>query len=129
MQPVFSPDGEKLAFLGGRRTTFKYDEASVSLFLTDLFVARADGTEARQLTSTARQLELYPSWDPSGNRLAYTEMAAEPSVIGHFGRGDSIIQMNPDGSCRTAVISSRRFAYFGAAWRPGIGREAGPISC
>ena len=51
------------------------------------------------------------------------------SPAGLFGFGDTIVQINADGSCRAEVLSSPRAAYFGAAWQPGPGREAGPIGC
>ena len=127
-EPVFSPDGESVAFLRGKRTIFKYRESAASVFLTDLFVARADGSEVRRLTKTPSANELFPSWDPSGSRLAYTEMDMR-SGAGLFGFGDTIVQIDADGSCRAEVLSSPRAAYFGAAWQPGPGREAGPISC
>jgi Tol biopolymer transport system component len=129
MEPVFSPDGERVAFLRGHRATFKYPESEVAAFVTDLFVARSDGSEARRLTATPAARELFPSWDPSGARLAYTEAKMRPAAA-LFGFGDVIVQINADGSCRTEVLSGPRVAYFGPAWQPGPGREAGPpLSC
>jgi len=127
-EPVFSPDGERVAFLRGRRTIFQYPESEVSAFVTDLFVARSDGSEARRLTDTPGARELSPSWDPSGARLAYTEAKLRPAAA-LFGFGDTVVQANADGSCRTEVLSAPRAAYFGPAWQPGPGREAAPLSC
>jgi hypothetical protein len=72
--------------------------------------------------------ELFPDWDPSGSRIAYLELSLR-SESGAYWLGDTIAQINPDGECRTEVLSSPRIAYFGPAWQPGPGREAGPISC
>jgi Tol biopolymer transport system component len=128
MEPVFSPDGERVAFLRGHQASFKYRESRVAVFLTDLFVAGSDGSKARRLTKTPTARELFPNWDPSGSRIAYTEMNMRPAA-GIFGFGDAIVQINADGSCRSEILSSPRLAYFGPAWRPGPGREAGPIAC
>jgi len=43
--------------------------------------------------------------------------------------GDSIMEINADGSCRTKVLSVPKVTLFGATWQPGPGREAGPIAC
>ncbi len=127
-EPVFSPDGERVAFLRGHRASFKYRESRVAVFLTDLFVARSDGSKARRLTKTPTATESFPSWDPSGSRLGYTEVDMRTGG-GIFGFGDAIVQINADGSCRTGVLSAPRSAYFGPVWRPGPGREAGRIAC
>ena len=125
-EPVFSPDGERVAFLRGHRKAFRFREGTVIDFLTDLFVARSDGSEARRLTMTPTARELFPSWDPSGSRLAYTEMNVPGGI---FGFGDAIVQVNADGSCPSEILTSPRLAYFGPVWRPGPGREAGRIDC
>jgi Tol biopolymer transport system component len=127
-EPVFSPDGERVAFLRGHRAIFQYPDSEVSAFVTDLFVARSDGSEARNLTRTPAASEVFPSWDPSGDRLAYTEAKLRPAAA-LFGFGDTIVQVNADGGCRTEVLSAPRAAYFGPAWQPGPGREAAPLSC
>jgi Tol biopolymer transport system component len=127
-EPVFSPDGERIAFLKGHRASFKYGESRAVVFLTDLFVARSDGSRARRLTRTPTATENFPSWDPSSGRLAYAEMDVR-TASGLFGFGDAIVQINPDGSCRTEILSSPRSAYYGPVWQPGPGREAAAISC
>ena len=56
--PVFSADGSKLVF------TRVVDE------WTQLFTAKADGTDVKQVT-TGESDHLAPSWDPAGGRIAY----------------------------------------------------------
>ena len=114
---VYSPDGTRLAFLQVDR-----------LGDSDLFTIGADGTDRRRLTSTPRGLEVWPSWDPSGQRLVVTRVSAEEER-GFFGLGNAVIEMNADGSCRTTILRDRDIAFFGATWQPGPGREAGPIAC
>ncbi|HET7485747.1 MAG TPA: hypothetical protein VFJ64_10295 [Solirubrobacterales bacterium] len=130
---VYSPDGTEIAFLrprersrahrshGGRAT------AGVET-TTDLFAMKADGSDPRQLTATPGKLELWPSWDPSGQRLAFARLRGG-GLLGLIGFGDSIVEMNADGTCPETVLASRNFAFYGPAWQPGPSREAGRIDC
>lgn len=129
---VYSPDGAEIAFLrlhersrahrshGGRAT------ASIET-TTDLYSMKADGSEPRQLTATPGKLELWPSWDPSGGRLAFAQLRG--GFLGQLGFGDSIVEMNADGTCPGTVLASRNLAFYGPTWQPGSGREAGRIDC
>jgi len=127
--PVFSPDGTRLALvtLGKERSVERGGER-LTFSPTELAVAAADGSGLTRLTQT-RNLELTPSWDPSGQRLAYTLVTAALGEAELLGAGDSIMEINADGSCRTKVLSVPKVSLFGATWQPGPGREAGPISC
>lgn len=113
---VFSPDGAKLAFLG-------VDGKGHS----DLFSIDADGTDRRRLTRTPG-LEIWPSWDPSGQRLVVTRVSRDERGL-LFGLGDAVVEMNADGSCPRTILEDREVAFYGATWQPGTGREAGPIAC
>jgi Tol biopolymer transport system component len=127
--PVYSPDGTRLAMitLGKPRTIGRKGE-SLTFSPTELAVAAADGSGLTRLTRT-RNLELMPSWDPSGQRLAYTLFSPVLEESAFFGIGDSIMEINADGSCKTKVLSLPRASLYGATWQPGPGREAGPIAC
>jgi Tol biopolymer transport system component len=128
-EPVYSPDGTKLALIStGRTKTVKIEGGTASFVETDLAVANADGSGLTRLTHT-RPLELQPSWDPSGQRLLYTQIPSAGSETSFLGFGDSIMEINADGSCRTRILGSPKAALFGAVWQPGPGREAGPIAC
>lgn len=73
---AFSPDGARLAFTAA-------DGAD-----TDVWVAAADGTGARRLTTTGA-LDLSPTWSPDGRRLAFvSDRAGTPQLF----------VMNADGS-------------------------------
>jgi Tol biopolymer transport system component len=112
--PVYSPDGSKIALsrLHGRNEQ------------SDLYVVDADGGALRRLTQTPKRSEFFPSWDPSGERIAYSRFREfEP------GRQVSMVEINADGTCPTAILSRPRVAYIGPTWQPGPGREAGRISC
>jgi Tol biopolymer transport system component len=128
-EPVYSPDGSKIALLRGYEKTYKTQGGSTSVFLSDLYEMNADGSGIQRLTSTPVAAEFGPSWDPSGQRLAYVRidnLAAKPGVLGF---GDSVMEINADGSCETEILSGHREALFGATWQPGPGRGAGRIAC
>ncbi len=114
LQPVYSPDGSKIALFRkvGRRE------------VNDLFVLDAVRGTLRRLTRTSPGYELFASWDPSGERIAFARFRGR-----HFEWANSIVEINADGTCETEILSSRRTIFYGPAWQPGPGREAGPISC
>jgi Tol biopolymer transport system component len=127
--PVYSPDGARLAMitLGKQRTIGRKGER-LTFSPTELAVAAADGSGLTKLTQT-RNLELTPSWDPSGQRLAYTLFSPVLGESTFLGFGDSIMEINADGTCKTKVLSTPKAALYGPVWQPGPGREAGPIAC
>jgi eukaryotic-like serine/threonine-protein kinase len=59
LDPAFSPDGRKLAFVSERSGS------------RELWVSNADGTHAVQLTSLGWQKVGQPSWSPDGRFLAF----------------------------------------------------------
>lgn len=129
MEPVYSPDGAEIAFVKGRRRTVAKSDGSTTATITDLFVMGADGTTTRRLTHTPKAMELYPSWDPSGERLVYTRLGNPFTEAGFLGLGGAVMEVNRDGTCPTKVLAAPRLIYAGATWQPGLERAAGPISC
>ena len=128
-EPVYSPDGTRLAMTTvGKRRSIGRKGVTLTFSPPDLAVAAADGSGLTRLTRT-RNLELAPSWDPSGQRIAYTLLTPSLDEASILGAGDSIMEINADGSCKTKILSVPRVSLFGATWQPGAGREAGPISC
>jgi Tol biopolymer transport system component len=129
---VYSPDGSQIAYLNLREHSVSGHRGGHAFVrveqTTDLFTTRVDGTDTRQLTNTPGSIEAWPSWDPSGKRLAFTRLRGG-SLNGLLGVGDAIAEVNADGTCATTVLSVRGASLFGAAWQPGPGREAGPIVC
>lgn len=113
---VYSPDGSRIVFM-------RYGGTQPS---SDLYTVDARGEHLRQITDTAGLDELDPNWDPSGQRIVYS--LARFSSRFEVERA-SVWQVNRDGSCGTELLFEPGFWFFGPSFRPGIGREAGPISC
>ena len=112
--PVYSPDGSKIALfreVGDRRAI-------------DLFVLNVASRSLRRLTRTPHKDELFASWDPSGERIAFARFRGR-----HYEWANSIVQINADGSCETEVLAQKRTVFYAPAWQPGPGREAGRIDC
>lgn len=59
-QPVWSPDGKKIAFVSSRE---------VAKGMSNIWVVNADGSNLRQLTFQGKND--YPTWSPDGKRLAF----------------------------------------------------------
>jgi len=59
LYPVWSPDGERIAFAAKRNGN------------TDIWIMQADGAQPRQLTANEAN-DTYPTWSPDGKRLAFT---------------------------------------------------------
>jgi len=116
-EPVFSPDGLRIAFLSYRDGNMR-DGFDEPVPVAELYVRLVDGAGMQRITRTPELQEAKPSWDPSSERLAY---AQDSSVV---------MQINPDGSCRSKVFGKNGdVALFDPVWQPGPGREAGRIVC
>jgi Tol biopolymer transport system component len=127
---VFSPDGSQVAYLRLLTRQIRKGNKVRIETSTDLFAMRADGSESRRLTDSRSGVEVWPSWDPSGQRIAFTRLLSLDNEESLLGFGDSIVQINADGTCQAKLlIGDLRTAYYGGAWQPGPGREAGPIAC
>ncbi len=129
-EPVYSPDGSRIAFVRVH-THVKHlpDRRKRTIIRKDLYVMRVDGSGLARLTRSPRLLEEWPSWDPSGKRIAFNSYRPGPGLL-RLPTDTSVMQVNADGTCLTKVLASRfRESLGGAAWQPGPGRGAGPIEC
>lgn len=115
--PVYSPDGSRIAV---------FREVGEDI---DLYVLDVAGGSVQRLTRTPGSVELFASWDPSGERLAFMRFSSADTELASLGIGDSLMQINADGSCPTKTLSAPRTGFYVPAWQPGPGREAGRIAC
>jgi Tol biopolymer transport system component len=141
-EPVYSPNGQYIAFLRGpiKEVVRRFPSGGrlrLSAPLNDVYVRSSLGGVVRRVTNTKRAAEEAPRWDPSGRRLAYTEWrpfdyGKEPPDIQEaiaFGFGKAVRTINADGTCPTTVLSGLDSMHYAAVWQPGAGREAPPLSC
>ncbi len=130
-EAVFSPDGLQIALV--RQRTVRRGKFPV-VVSKDLYVMSADGTSNEAVTPTPRLAETHPSWDPSGQRIAFNSYHLSKEPIEELFNellpfGNSIMEVNADGSCKEKILSLRNGALRGPVWRPGRGHEAGRIEC
>jgi Tol biopolymer transport system component len=110
VEPVFSPDGQQIAF--GRiigptdPNNFLQSEA--------VYVARTDGTGLHEVVPPRPGLE-HPAWSPDGSRLIFN---IAPEAQGAPGAG-SIFAVNPSGAGLHVVrAASARWSFFKPVWSP-----------
>jgi Tol biopolymer transport system component len=138
IDPAYSPDGQRLA-LASYRGHHPLINSNELLPVTDLYVLDTAAGTLQRMTRTRRVSEGHPSWDPSGQRIAFSRGPSSfPMFLGETDAEISgrLLQINPDGSCPTLMFrrAIRQGPFFGRdfwqpAWQPGPGRGAGPISC
>jgi Tol biopolymer transport system component len=132
-EPAFSPDGSRIAYIGFGDGDVVHADEDKDYRAGELYTVRSDGTDPTRLTRSKGIVESHPSWDPSGQRLAYVRARGStgfvPELDQLFPLGNAIAEINADGSCNRIVYSKPRVALYGVAWQPGAGREAGPIAC
>jgi Tol biopolymer transport system component len=127
-EPTYSPDGSEVAFIRWRNwRSSGRDDGSPPI--NELRIARVGAFPHSRLLLRRRSLLAWPSWDPSGNRLAFTSSAVVENGYSGPEEGDKLMAVNADGTCPTRILTDPEQILFGSAWQPGVGREAGPISC
>jgi Tol biopolymer transport system component len=145
-QPVYSPDGSRIAFYSDR--VFDLTNADDNV---DIYVMNADGSDMTRLT-TGKEPDAFPVWSPDGKRIAfYSERDGNGEIYSMDPDGSNVIRltnspgvdipygyspdgskilfgsnrngnfdiwvMNADGSNQKALISSQADAFRGV-WSP-----------
>lgn len=132
-EAAISPDGTRIAYVGYADADVVKTEENDRYVAPEIYVKEIGSETALRLTHSRGVIESAPSWDQSGSRIAYVSARADTSFLAPLGNllpaGNSVMQMNADGSCPQRIASHRGIAFYGAAWQSGPGREAGPISC
>ena len=127
-EPVYSPDGSEVAFIRWKNwRASAVDDGSPPI--DELRVTRVGTFPRSRLLRRSHKLLAWPSWDPSGQRLAFTRTRVVENGYTDPKKGDALMAINADGTCLKRVYSDPETTLYGATWQPGPGREAGPISC
>ena len=109
--PVWSPDGERLAF------TRTQDDATPAS-RTGVWVIGRDGSGRVRLSAGAVGThDAGPSWSPDGTRIAFHRESAETGGDPYYQRKFEIYVMRADGSEPVRLTHHRSLSY-GAAWSP-----------
>jgi TolB protein len=90
--PSFSPDGKSILF----RRLLTHDSPAGRLFNSEVWVMKADGTGARNLTRDP-YFDGWPAWSPDGRRIAFASNRSDTFQI---------YLMNADGSGVERVVES-----------------------
>ena len=127
LEPAISPDGLRIVYKIDRQREV-HDRRT--LIGSELMIVSTHGGKPRRI-AWVKGGAGWPTWDPSGSRIAFTAMDDAGGEDGATAQsGNALMEINPDGTCLTKVFSlGERGAVEGAAWQPGAERGAGPISC
>ena len=123
--PVFSPDGNQIAFVSSRdrNGTVRTGEDE-SAYADELYVMNADGRDPRRLTYTRELSEFAPSWSPDGTRIVYARQDSGFTKI--------VAVVNANGGCGREIAADPQGNtwYSEPVWRPGRGRTSeGALRC
>jgi Tol biopolymer transport system component len=130
-EPMFSPDGSRIAYVRTKTRAPQEPEGNRRPGSSALLVVAANLEGKPKRIARIKGGLKWPSWDPSGSRIAFTTLkGGEPFVPSNPAEGNSVMQVNADGTCLGTMLSIEgRGNYEGVAWQPGPGRGAGPIAC
>jgi Tol biopolymer transport system component len=107
VEPVFSPDGTKIAF--GRIIGDSPDGQ-----LEAIYVINSDGTGLREVVAPRAGLE-HPDWSPDGRLITFNVAPESPAAAD----SGSILAIRPDGSgLRILQHATTRLKFFKAVWSP-----------
>jgi Tol biopolymer transport system component len=129
-EPVFSPDGTRIAFVSDRDGNGVVrkgeDEDAVAM---ELYAMDADGSTVDRLTETAKLDEGAPSWSPDGSRIDYQAQGASTFA-------KELRAATADGSCSVTIAGNTGISQPGSSWwvepvwRPGqLKSPLQPLSC
>ncbi len=101
-EPVFSPDGMRIAFASDRSGNL------------DIYSMKLDGSELRQLTNNSDN-ENEPAWSHAGNKLSYTRILFG-GVAGAIGAKKDVYIMNAATGSNKQLIAGNDAEEHDAVW-------------
>ncbi len=111
VEPVFSPDGSRLAF--GHVT----EPGTAEQARQAIDVVKLDGTGRRQVVPPTAGLQ-HVDWSPDGKWITFNIEALQGVIAQPFRRG-SVFAVHPDGTnLHLLVPSTREWVFFKAVWSP-----------
>jgi hypothetical protein len=97
-QPVWSPDGTRIAFVRG--------------FFSDIWIMNPDGSRQLNLTNTPESSEYAPWWSADGIRIFYSAEEAERHVMNADGSGQTLLPgEDPDVAPGSVSPDGTRIAF------------------
>ena len=107
VEPVFSPDGSKVAF--GRIVG-----DSPQGQLEAIYVVSSDGNGLREVVPARSGLE-HPDWSPDGRTIVFNIAPEDPAATD----AGAILSIQPDGQqLRTLAPATKNLRFFKPAWSP-----------
>lgn len=106
-QPEWSPDGNRIVFLRSSETIYG------DLWLGDIFSIHPDGSGDVNLTNDSSMTDLWPSWSPDGEWIAFTKRSGSDTFPQTLG----VYVMRSDGSQLRQVSSDDSDGHV-PAWSP-----------
>ncbi len=102
--PTWSPDGRQIAFV-------RLNITAEPLDATAIFVAKADGSDERQITPWKLNAA-DPAWSPDGSLISFRSELPDTDFVG------DIHTVRPDGSGLTQLTRAKGKTVYGSSFSP-----------